>query len=398
MGRGCRADCLALMSSALVALAYPAIALAGPIDDLAAAAKVEGELNVIALPRDWCGYGGIIDDFKIKYGLRVNELKPQTSSEEEMDAIRAARDSAATPAPDVIDVGLSFGPAAKREGLLQPYKVRAWDSIPSAAKDAEAYWYGDYYGTLVFQVNANFVSKMPRDWADLLAPEYRNSVALGGNPSSNQAVLTVFAAGLSTSGGNAETATERGLDFFAELHRKGNFVPVVGRFDAFVDGRTPIMVRWDYLALGDRDSLAGKIRVEVIRPQTAVVAGIYVQAISAFAPHPNAARLWMEYLYSDETQLALLKGNCQPIRLAGLLHDDKVPADLRKSMRPSGKGRGNPEPFFPTLEQQEKARDTIMNGWEGIVGVDIECLPEEPAPLGPMSFNIPKSAPMCLPQ
>ena len=42
-------------------------------------------------------------------------------------------------------------------------------------------------------------------------------------------------------------------------------------------------------------------------PKTGRFAGVYVQAISAYAPHPNAAKLWMEYLYSDEGQLIWLQ-------------------------------------------------------------------------------------------
>jgi putative spermidine/putrescine transport system substrate-binding protein len=38
------------------------------------------------------------------------------------------------------------------------------------------------------------------------------------------------------------------------------------------------------------------------------VAGYYAQAISACAPHPDAAKLWMEFSYSDAGQLLLLKG------------------------------------------------------------------------------------------
>ena len=65
-----------LASSALVLLAAVAPAAAGPLEDLVTAAKAEGELTVIALQHDWCGYGDIIDGFKKKYGLKVNELAP----------------------------------------------------------------------------------------------------------------------------------------------------------------------------------------------------------------------------------------------------------------------------------------------------------------------------------
>ena len=54
------------------------------LDELIAAAKKEGQLNVIALPRDWCGYGTLIDSFKAKYGLKVNELNPDAGSGDEI--------------------------------------------------------------------------------------------------------------------------------------------------------------------------------------------------------------------------------------------------------------------------------------------------------------------------
>ncbi len=88
----------------------PAVAAA---DDLVAAAKKEGALTVIALPRDWCGYGALIDSFKAKYGIAVNELNPDGGSGDEVEAIKANKDNKGPQAPDVIDVGLSFGPDAK---------------------------------------------------------------------------------------------------------------------------------------------------------------------------------------------------------------------------------------------------------------------------------------------
>ena len=37
------------------------------MDDLVAGATAEGMLTTIALPHDWCGYGGVIEGFKAKY-------------------------------------------------------------------------------------------------------------------------------------------------------------------------------------------------------------------------------------------------------------------------------------------------------------------------------------------
>ena len=308
-----------------------AVASAASNEDLVAAAQAEGCLTVMALPRDWYGYGVVIDGFKARYGLTVNELWPNGSSADQIEAIRAGRGKTDPQTPDVVDLGMSFAASAKEDGLLQPYKVSTWDTIPEAAKDAQGYWYGGCCGVLAFEINADLVTRMPRDWADLAAPEHRNSVGLAGDIHSNQAIQSVFAAGLSATNGNVEAAADQGLRFFADLARKGNFVPIIGGAGSLADGRTPILVRWDYLALGDRDRLKGTTRIEVIRPRTGVVAGVYAQAISAYAPHPNAARLWMEYLFSDEVQLARSKG--LPIRFADRVSNGTVPVDLRGGLR-----------------------------------------------------------------
>jgi putative spermidine/putrescine transport system substrate-binding protein len=372
MKRSWTIRCAAGALSASAILAVTGMAAADSMDGLVAAARKEGQLTVMALPRDWCGYGDIIDGFKAKYGLAVSELNPDASSHHQLEAIEASRDTAGPEAPDVIDVGLSFGPSAKKDGLLQPYKVSTWSTIPDAAKDADGYWYGDYYGVLAFEINADIVTKPPADWPDLLTAEYRNSVALAGNPLvSNQGVLGVFAAGLSAADGRVDQAADRGLRFLAELQTKGNFVPVVGATGSLVEGDTPILIRWDYLGLGDRDRLAGKPKIEVVVPKTGVVAGVYVQAISAFAPHPNAAKLWMEYLYSDEGQLAFLNGYCHPIRFKDLTSNRKVPVKLLEKLPQGGNGVTYGDPVFPTVEEQERAREIITNGWDAIVGVDV---------------------------
>jgi putative spermidine/putrescine transport system substrate-binding protein len=177
-------------AAALFVLSFSASTEAAGLDEFVSAAKKEGELTVIALPRDWCGYGALIDSFKAKYGISVNELNPDGGSGDEIEAIKANKNNKGPQAPDVIDVGLSFGPAAKAEGLLLPYKVATWDTIPAEAKDPEGYWTGDYYGVLSFAVNDDLVKTPPTDWSDLLKPEFKSSVALAGDPrASNQATM-----------------------------------------------------------------------------------------------------------------------------------------------------------------------------------------------------------------
>ncbi len=357
------------LSTAMI-VASTAIAAAEPSADLIAAAKKEGTLTTIALPHSWCGYGDVIAGFKAKYGLEINELNPDAGSGDEIEAIKANKGNTGPQAPDVIDVGLSFGPSAKKDGLIQPYKVSTWDSIPDSAKDAEGYWYGDYYGVLSFVVNTDIVKNVPKDWADLKKPEYANTVSLAGDPrASNQAVQAVYAAGLATGEKDATKAGEAGLAYFAELNKAGALVPVIGKSASLAQGSTPIVVAWDYNGLAWRDSLAGNPPVEVVVPSTGVVAGVYVQAISAFAPHPNAAKLWMEYLYSDEGQLAWLKGYCHPIRFNDLAQKGKVPKELLDKLPPA---EGYAKAVFPTLDEQDKGKTAITTKWDSVVGANVQ--------------------------
>jgi putative spermidine/putrescine transport system substrate-binding protein len=339
------------------------------MDALVAAAKAEGMLTTIALPHDWLNYGVMIENFKAKYGLEVNELDPNAGSGDELEAIRANKDNMGPQAPDVIDVGIAFGPQAQAEGLLQPYKVSTWASIPQNMKDPEGYWYGDYFGVQAFEVNADIVKNVPQDWADWLKPEYKGQIALAGDPrTSSQAMKTVLAAGLSRTG-DLDTAAQAGLEFFAELNQAGNFVPVIANSGTIASGETPIIVRNDYLAMTDRDTLAGNPNIEVVVPQSGVLGGVYVQAISAYAPHPNAAKLWMEYLYSDEGQLVWLSGYGYPIRYDDMVKRDVVPVELAGKL-------ASPELYakavFPTLAQEKSASEIITGQWDTVVNVSVQ--------------------------
>ena len=341
-------------------------AAADPLADLIKAAQAEGELNVIALPHDWCNYGEAIETFKTKYSLKVNELNPDAGSGDEVEAIKANKDNKGPQAPDVVDVGFAFGPQLVEEKLVAPYKVSTWDTIPAEVKDADGNWYGDYYGVLAFMVNKDIVANSPQDWSDLLKDEYKGQIGLSGDPrTSNQAIQTVFAAGLAN-GGSLDDAT-KGLEFFAELNKKGNLVPTISNNALVAKGETPIRITWDYNAMAANDSFAGNPALEITIPKTGRFAGVYLQAISAYAPHPNAAKLWMEFLYSDEGQILWLKGYCHPIREADLKARGAIPADLAAKL-PDVTGA-----VFPTLDQLNTSKELITTQWDAVVGADVKA-------------------------
>jgi len=332
---------------------------------LIAAAKAEGGLTTVALPHSWCGYGDLLSGFTAKYGIPVNELNPDGSSQQELDAITANKANKGPAAPDVIDIGLGLVTTAKTQGLITPYKVSTWADIPDSAKDADGAWYGDYYGVLSFEVNTAVVTNEPKDWSDLLKPDYKNQVALAGDPTgSNQAISAVWAAALAN-GGSLDNA-QPGLDWFKQLNAAGNFVPVIGKTATVASGETPIRIAWTYNALADKDSLKGNPNIDVVVPTSGRFGGMYAQAISAYAPHPNAAKLWEEYLYSDEGQIGWLKGYCTPVRMDALTKAGVIPADVAAKV-PDTSGTQ-----LPTLDQITTATNVITTGWPTTVGVTVK--------------------------
>lgn len=346
--------------------AAPTQAAGDPLAELVTAAKAEGNLTTIALPHDWCNYGEALTAFSAKYGITINELNPDGGSADEIQAIVANKDNKGPQAPDVIDVGYGFGPQLIADKLVMPYKVSTWDSIPADSKDPDGNWYGDYYGVLAFEVNSDVVKNVPADWADLLKPEYKGLFALAGDPrASAQAQMSVFAAAI-YNGGSLDNV-QPGLDFFKKINDAGNFVPVIAKQATVAKGETPIILRWDYSALADKDTLAGNPNIAVVYPKSGTIAGIYIQAISAYAPHPNAAKLWMEYLYSDEGQNIWLKGYCHPIRYADMQARGVIPAEIAAKL-PSFSG----PVAFPSIDQINASKQVIGDQWMSVVGADVK--------------------------
>ncbi|WP_443060001.1 ABC transporter substrate-binding protein [Streptomyces sp. NBC_00467] len=334
---------------------------AGGMSKLIAAAKDEGALNAIALPRDWANYGGLIDGFEKKYEIEVTVDDPQGSSQDEIDAITKRGKSA--DAPDVIDVGDTFARTAARQNLLAPYRVAAYDSIPASQKDGQARWYNNYGGYISIGCDANRVKPCPQTFADLLDPRYKGKVSLDGDPTrSGSAFAGVYAAALANEGSFDDIRP--GLDFFAELNDRGNFNPAESTSTAVETGRTPLSIDWDYVNLGYADRFRGKgLNWRVAIPFDGSFAQYYALAVNKNAPHPAAARLWQEYLFSATGQNLRLKGYARPVLMETMREDGTLDKDAAAKL-PTVEGT----PQFPTDAQLEKARVTVHQGWAKAVG------------------------------
>ncbi len=331
---------------------------------LLSGAKSEGQLNVITLPRDWANYGVTMDRFTDLYGIKIDDANPDGSSAEELQAIRSLKSQSR--APDTLDLGPSFALIGTREKLFQPYKVATWNDIADDVKSPDGLWYGDYYGVACFATNTGVAKTVPQTWADLKKPDYKGMVALNGNPlGAGAAFGAVFAAALGNGGSYDDIGP--GVEFFGELAKVGNLNPAVASPATLIAGQTPIVINWDYLSLGYKKQAQGKAVIDVSLPKDAPVYGnFYCQAISAYAPHPQSAKLWMEYLYSDEGQLSFLAGYAHPIRFASLLAAGKIPQELLAAMPPADNYKNVK---FANSEQVAKAQKTLADMWPRVVKI-----------------------------
>ena len=172
---------LALSACTAAATQAPTITIPGVPQKLVDDARAEGNLTTIALPHSWCDYGDMLKDFTAKYGITINELNPDGGSKDEITAIKANKGNTGPAAPDVIDVGLSFGPQAKTAGDSSPTRSRPGTTSRTRPRMPTA------TGTATTTASSPSRSTrrsptVPQDWNDLLKPEYKKQVALAGDP------------------------------------------------------------------------------------------------------------------------------------------------------------------------------------------------------------------------
>jgi putative spermidine/putrescine transport system substrate-binding protein len=329
----------------------------GGVDKLVEAAKKEGTLNVIALPPDWANYGEMIKAFQDKYGIKVTSAQPDASSAEEIKAAEQLKGG--DRAPDVFDLGLNVAVANK--ATFAPYKVATWGDIAAELKDADGAYYGDYGGFMSIGYDAGKVPA-PTTVADLLKPEYAGKVALNGDPTQAGAAYSGVVMASVGNGGSADDIAP-GVEFFKKLKQAGNFLPVDPSPATIESGQTPVVIDWDYTNAAQTAKLAGKIDWKTVVPTGAQVGAYYNQAINKDAPHPAAARLWQEFVFSDEGQNIYLKGMSRPVRLDAMTKSGKADtAAADKLPKTSG------TQVFQTQAQADKAKQVLTATWAQAVG------------------------------
>jgi putative spermidine/putrescine transport system substrate-binding protein len=333
----------------------------GGMDGLVAAANKEGHLNVITLPPSWANYGQIIQGFQKKYpGIKINSENPDGSSADEVAAAKSQKGQST--APDVFDIGTAV--MDQNLDLLAPYKVASWGDIPDDFKDADGTWWYDYTGLMSIGYDSkkfpNGITKID----DLLGSDFKNSVAIKGDPTQANEALSAVAMAALQSGGSADNI-QPGVDFFQKVKQAGNFLSTLPTQATVASGETPVVIQWSFNNVGwgpAAGSTGNPNWKTVVLPGTGF-GSYYNQAINKDAPNPAAARLWEEYLYTPAVQNLFLAAGAYPAQLAAMKKAGTADKDVLAKVGDA------PTDFVQLTSDQAAAASTLLTAkWAAAIG------------------------------
>lgn len=274
------------------------------LDQIIAEAKKEGKLESVGMPDPWANWGETWKEYSELYGIEHKDT--DMSSGEEIAMFETEKNS---PTKDIGDVGHAFGNTAKEKGVTQSYKTSYWDSVPDWAKDPEGHWMIAYVGATTFLSNTDIIKNPPKSWADVKAGDYK--ITLGDVVTGATGQGTVLASCYAF-GGDIDNI-QPGIDFWKEMAKagridQGDILPA-----RIQKGEVALGVAWSYTMLNVRDQTPD-ITFEYCIPSDGAVTNGYASIINKYAPHPHAAALAREFIFSDEGQINLAKGYAIPTR------------------------------------------------------------------------------------
>ena len=162
--------------------------------------------------------------------------------------------------------------ALANTSLFAPYEVSTWSSIPTAQKAPNGIWVQDYGGYMAIGYSSKFGTITSLN--QLLGPQFKDAVALNGNPTSANAALNGVMMVNLAEGGTADNIAN-GVNLFSKLKAAGNFNPVSATGCHDQGGHDPDRVQ---LGLPQPTELRGRVELEGVhsaghRPRRVLRAG-----------------------------------------------------------------------------------------------------------------------------
>ncbi|MBA3448270.1 MAG: ABC transporter substrate-binding protein [Pseudaminobacter sp.] len=211
----------------------------------------------------------------------------------------AAEFAAGSPQPDVLLIADAVSmELLKKDDRLQPYPEANLDGFEADSYDPDKTYFGSKLITTGIAYNTGAAEK-PEHWADLSKPAYADGLVM---PSP----LYSGAAAYLLSGFTANS--EYGWDFFEKL-KANNTVSVRGNgavLKSVASGEKPYGILVDFMAMNAKKKGSP---IEFVFPSEGVPAVTEPVAILSTAKNVEDAKLFVDFILSDEGQkLALEQG------------------------------------------------------------------------------------------
>jgi len=214
------------------------------------------------------------------------------------------------PEADTAYYSIVYGPIAKSKGVTQGFKPHNFDKIPDGLKDSEGHWFAVHQGTVAFAINNKLIKDIPHSWQDLVNGNYKHSVTYL-DPRTTGIGHSVALAAAYANGGD-ESNPSPGIDLLAKIHEKGNIkgYGTIVEYAQFLKGEIPIWITYDFNAY--KAKYVGGADATIVIPQDGTITVPYLESMVKGCPHPNAAKLWLSFLLSDEGQAIFAEGFVRP--------------------------------------------------------------------------------------
>jgi putative spermidine/putrescine transport system substrate-binding protein len=218
---------------------------------------------------------------------------------------------------------------AVNKNLVAPFKPVNFDKLPVVFRDPDGKWFTIHSLTVAFIVNTKLVKNVPQSWADLLKPEYKNSIVYLDPRSTGVGQVVTFAANFGM-GGDMNNV-QPGLDYLGKLQQSGNVLRVLGTtpYAQFVKGEIPIWISYENDGLKAKYTDGLDDAVAVVIPKEASAAAPYAISLVEKGPNPNAGKLWLNFVMTDFGQGIFAQGFVRPSVPGVKLPDsvaDKLPS------------------------------------------------------------------------
>lgn len=272
------------------------------------AARKEGMVVSFDTGPTWANWAGQFKAFKNRYP-EVEIVYNDIGSAATVIALDKARNR---PQADTAYYFAASAVDAVDKGVVAPFKPTNFDKLPDVFKHPDGKWFTVHSLTVAFIVNTKLVKNVPQSWADLLKPEYKNTVVYLDPRSTGVGQVLTFAANFGN-GGDMNNV-KPGLDYLGRLHKAGNVLRVLGTtpYAQFVKGEIPIWISYENDGLKAKyiDGLGDAVAVVI--PKEASAAAPYAKSLVEKGPNPNAGKLWLNFMMSDYGQGIFAEGFVRP--------------------------------------------------------------------------------------